>query len=110
MGTVFVVNRDQMGGGDVVLGRKILGSCLRKLLNWDDLDAVVFYNGGVKLVADGSPVAIEVGLLHEHGIDLLVCQTCVDHFALGERLLVDGVTNMDEILSTLRGADKVVTL
>ncbi len=110
MKTVFVLNKAQMGSGDEALGRKILASCLRKLVSFDDLRAVVFYNGGVKLLTADSPVAVEVGLLQEKGIDLLACGTCVEHFGIADRLIVDGVSNMDEILKAIDEADKVVTL
>lgn len=110
MKTVFIVNKARMGSGDEALGQKILASCLRKLVDSPQLEAVVFYNGGVHLVADGSPVAVEVGLLRDRGVDLLACGTCVEHFGIKERLLIDGVSNMDEILAAIADADKVVTL
>lgn len=99
-----------MGCGDKVLGQKILGSCLRKLVKRSDIEAIVFYNTGVQLLVDGSPVAVEIGLLQEHGFDLLPCKTCVEHFEIRDRLLVDRLSDMDEILSIIGAADKVVTL
>ena len=110
MGTIFVLNKAQMGSGDEALGRKILASCLRKLANSADLRAIVFYNGGVNLVTKASPVAVEIGLLREKGVDLLACGTCVEHFGTKDQLLLDGVSNMDEILAAIADADKVVTL
>ena len=110
MRTVFVVGKDQMGCGDKALGQKILGSCLRKLVNRSNVEAIVFYNTGVQLLLEGSPVAVEVGLLQEHGLELLPCKTCVEHFGIQDRLLVDRLSDMDEILSTIDAADKVVTL
>ena len=110
MSTAVIVNSNQMGSGDATLGIKILGSCLRKLVSMDDVDVVVFYNGGVQLLARESPVAVEIDLLKEQGVELLACQTCVDFFDLRGQLVVDRVSNMDEILKTLQSADKVITL
>ncbi len=110
MKTVIVLNQDQMGHGDRELGRKILGSCLRKLAASDGLEAIVLYNTGVKLAVKGSEYAAELTLLHERGVDLLVCRTCVEHFGLAGQLLADRPSTMDEILATLRNADKVITL
>jgi len=110
MKTVFVLNRDEMGSGDSALGRKILGTCLRKLTAFTGLEAVVMYNGGVRLATKQSPVAVELNALHENGVELLACGTCVEHFGLGDDLIVDRVSNMDEILATIRRADKVITL
>ncbi len=111
MPTAIVINRAQMGAGDEDLGRKILGSCLRKLSSFEDeLEAIVLYNEGAKLATRGSCVAVELGHLHERGVDVLVCGTCVDHYNLGDRLLFAPASNMDDILATLRKADKVITL
>ena len=110
MATVIVLNKAQMGSGDVELGRKILATCLRKLPAFPDLEAIVCFNAGVKLAVKDSFVAQELGLLREQGVDLLVCGTCVAHFGIGDQLIVDRPSNMDEILATMRSADKVITL
>ncbi|MFH0983147.1 MAG: DsrE family protein [Planctomycetota bacterium] len=110
MKTVLIVNNDQMGHGDAELGRKILGTCLRKLPRLARLDAVVFYNGGVKLATKTSPFVAELHQLHEHGVELLVCGTCVAHFGLQDQMVLERVSNMDEILAVLNAAEKVVTL
>jgi len=110
MGTVFVLRTDQMGEGDPELGTKILGTCLRKLTSFGDLEAIVLYNSGVHLATRGSPVAADLVLLDERGVDVLPCGTCVEHYGLQDRLLFERVSNMDEILATLMEADKVITL
>jgi len=110
MRTVFVLNRDQMGHGDAALGMKILGSCLRKLLHYDGLEAVVLYNSGVRLATKVSPVAVELSHLHDRGVEVLTCGTCVEFYGLQEDMIVDRVSNMDEILLAMRSADKVITL
>lgn len=110
MGTVFAINNDQMGYGDRQLGRKLLSTCLKKLGQYRHLDAVVLYNAGVRLATKDSFVATELRLLHEAGVDILACGTCVSHFGLEDQLAVDQISNMDDILTAMRKADKVVTL
>ena len=110
MRTVVVLNRDQMGHGDAELGLKILGTCLRKLVGFTGLEAVLLNNAGVRLARKASPVAVELNFLHDHGVELLPCGTCVDHYGLRGELIVDCVSNMDEILLALHSADKVITL
>lgn len=110
MKTVFVLSDGQMGQGDPALGHKILQACLRRLVEFPDLQAVVLYNSGVRLAVQGSPVAAELTTLQEHGIDILPCGTCLDHYGLTERLIFDRASNMDEIVGTLRDAEKVITL
>ncbi|MCP4250273.1 MAG: hypothetical protein GY778_24785 [bacterium] len=110
MQTVIILRTDQLGEGDRDLGVKILATCLRKLPAFDGLEAIVLYNAGVKLATTDSPVATELTLLHEHGVDVLPCSTCVEHYGLADRLIVPNPSTMDEILSTLRSAEKVITL
>ena len=62
MRTVILLNQDQMGHGDTALGQKILGTFLKKSIALPDFGAIVFFNAGVKLVAEGSPVLAELRL------------------------------------------------
>jgi len=110
MRTVLVLNRDQMGYGDAKLGLKILGTCLRKLVNFKGLEAVLLYNAGVRLATKVSPVAVELNHLHDHGVELLPCGTCVEYYGLKGEMLVDRLSNMDEIVLAMQSADKVITL
>ena len=110
MKTVIIINNNHMGHDDRELGRKILGACLRKLPASGDLEAIVLYNSGVKLAVKGSELAGELVQLHDKGVDILACGTCVEHFDLQDRLVFDRASNMDEILATLHLADKVITL
>jgi selenium metabolism protein YedF len=110
METVVVVNGDSMGSGDEALGRKLLGNFLRTLGDLDQKpDAVVFYNAGVKLLADGTPLRVELKVLEDAGVDLLGCGTCLEHFGLIEKLVVGEVSNMRAIATRLLGAN-VVTI
>ena len=110
MGTVILLNKSHMGHGDVELGRKILATFLRKSIAITDLETIALYNEGVKLAATASPVATELTMLHERGVDILPCATCVDHFGLRDRLCVPKIGTMDEIVDAMKKADKVITL
>jgi len=110
MTTVVVINQAQMGTGDEQLGRKILATCLRKFFTFQGLEAIVLYNSGVKLATRDSYVATELTQLHEHGVDILPCGTCVEHFGLKAQMLFDHVSNMEEIVATFAKAEKVITL
>ncbi len=108
MKTVLVLNNDQMGQGDQTLGQKILASFLRKSPVMKNLAAIVFYNNGVKLVTEGSPVLSELTQLHEAGVELRPCGTCLDYYQL--KPAVGQASNMDEIIRELDQAKKVITL
>lgn len=110
MSTVVIVNSDAMGHGDAALGQTILGSFLGKARRLHDLEALCFYNAGVKLLCAGSPVLQHLVALSDAGVDLVACGTCVDHFGLGDRLRVGTITGMDDILARMARATKVITL
>ena len=104
----MILGQDQMGQGDRALGQKILGTFLRKSIALEGLEAIAFYNSGVKLLAADSPVLTELALLAERGVDLLPCGTCVEHFGL--QLAIGRPSDMDAILRELARAEKVITL
>lgn len=108
MKTVIVLSRDQMGEGDADLGARILRTFLQKTGVLQGLEALLFYNAGVKLVGADSPVRAELMLLEENGVDLVPCGTCLDHY--GVTPAVGKVGSMDEILGEIERAEKVLTL
>ncbi len=110
MKTVIVLSNDQMGHGDATLGRKILATFLRKCTALKGLTAIVFYNSGVKLITKGSPVLAELHQLHDGGVDLRPCGTCLDYYGLRDQVELVPPSNMDEIIQELDRAQKVITL
>lgn len=108
MKTVVVLNHDHMGHGDPELGTRILKTFLQKARTLSGLEALVFYNAGVRLVAADSPVLAEITLLEEHGVDVLPCGTCLTHYGITPA--VGEVHSMDDILTEIDRAEKVFTL
>jgi len=108
MKTVVVLNTDQMGHGDPVLGHKILGAFLRKSPSIQGLEAIVFYNAGVKLLTADSPHVADLTMIEENGVDLLACVTCVKHYEL--ELAIGTVSDMGSIMAEMDRAEKVITL
>lgn len=110
MSTVVIVNSDAMGHGDAELGRRILASFLGKARRLHELEALCFYNAGVKLLCAGSPVLQHLLALSDAGVELVACGTCIEHFQLGEHLRVGSITGMDDIVGRMARATKVITL
>ncbi len=108
MDTVLVLNQDQMGHGDRALGQRILGTFLKKSIALPGHVTIVLFNSGVKLVAEGSPVLIELRALEERGVDLVPCGTCLQHYGIVPA--VGKVADMDAIVRELGKAGKVITL
>ena len=110
-GTVVVVSADTMGRGDDTLGAKLLGNFLRTLAAVEDHpEAIVFYNGAVKLLAPGSAALDALQQLDDAGVELLACVTCLEHFGLTDRIAIGQVSNMREIVQRMAAAAKVITV
>jgi selenium metabolism protein YedF len=111
MKKVIVIQGDSMGKGDDDLGKKLLCNFLRKLTLQEILPkAIIFYNSGVKLLAEGTPVLVELEALEKKGVDLIACGTCVNYFELEEKILVGRVSDMQEIVSHVIKDERVVTI
>ena len=110
-GTVVLLHAEQMGRGDEALGAKLMGSFLRTLVSTEPKpDAIVFYNAAVKLLGPASPHLEPLRELHQSGVDLLACVTCLEFFALTKEIQVGQVSNMREIVQRTMAAGKVMTV
>jgi intracellular sulfur oxidation DsrE/DsrF family protein len=107
MKNVVIINNDQAGHGDSELGQLLLDRFLELMLERRTLEAVVLYNGGVKLLAKGSPFIELFGRIIRSGVEVLPCKTCVDRFniELGVGECSDALT----IVKRLDEAAKVIT-
>lgn len=108
MKTVIVLGSDRMGQGDDALGARILKTFLQKSIAFRELDGLLLYNGGVRLVAADSHVLAELTMLEEDGVDIVPCGTCLK--ALGVEPAVGRVGSMDGILQAMEDADKVLRI
>ena len=110
MKTIIVVNSEGMGQGDNALARRLMIPFLEQIRRYEQVELVVLYNYGVRLAAEGSTLLQALDTIHEDGIDVLCCGTCVKAFGLEGKIRVGRVSNMEEIVKTLMDADKVVTI
>ena len=108
---VLVVSGDKMGRGDQELGEVLVRGFFHTLGEIESRpDTIIFFNAGVWLAAEGSPVLDDLCSLEAAGVSLLACGTCLDYFELKDRLAVGRVSNMYEIAETMLSAGKVVML
>jgi selenium metabolism protein YedF len=108
--TVYLITRETLGHGSDELGAILMKSFLYTVRESQPLPrAVLFINSGVKLAVEGSPVLDHLAALEAGGVNVLSCGTCLDYFALKDKLAVGGVTNMYTILERL-AAGKAITL
>ncbi len=107
--TVVAVTSERMGNGDDELGTKLMVSFFRTLVLVEPVPAsVVFYNAGVKLALDDSPVLDHIKELKERGTAIYLCSTCINHFGIKDRLPVGSFSDMYQILNVLKDADHII--
>lgn len=107
--TVVAVTSERMGSGDDELGTKLMVSFFRTLVLLEPVpSAVVFYNAGVKLGLEDSPVIEHIRELAEKGVSIYLCTTCINHFGIRDRLPVGSFSDMYQILNVLKDADHII--
>jgi len=108
---VLVIPGEFMGRGDDELGHVLMRGFFHTLGEVAPLpDTLIFFNSGVKLVVEGSPVLGDLCDLAGQGVEILACGTCLGHYELKDRVAVGQVSNMYAIAETMLGAGKVVSL
>ena len=109
--TLLQINNYGMGNGDAELGLSLIQNYFKLLLQEDALPTVIaFYNGGVKLVAEGSPVIETLQKIESKGVKLIACKTCLNHFGLMDKVKVGMGGTMIDIITLQKEAAKVITL
>jgi selenium metabolism protein YedF len=108
---ILVISSDSMGRGDAELGNILIRAFFHTLGEVEPLpQTIIFFNAGVKLACDGSPVLDDLQALENNGIEMLVCGTCLGYFELKDKLVAGQVSNMYDIAETILTAGKVVNL
>jgi selenium metabolism protein YedF len=108
---VLTVPSDIMGRGDEELGGILVRAFFHTLGEVEPLpQTIIFFNSGVKLVVEGSPVVEDLQALRDRGVEILACGTCLGHYELKDKVAVGEVSNMYTIAETLLSAGKVVSL
>ena len=93
--SVVVVPSSVMGHGDDELGGVLIKAFVFALTQQEQLpDTLLFYNSGVKLTCEGSPVLDDLKKLADAGVEIFSCGTCLKHFDIEDKLAVGEVTNM----------------
>ncbi|MDO8963680.1 MAG: sulfurtransferase-like selenium metabolism protein YedF [Coriobacteriia bacterium] len=111
MAKTFWIITDRLGSGDEELGRVLMRNLIHSLARTEAVPArVMFMNGGVRLVCEGSEVLDDVRLLAEKGVVVKACGTCLDYLGLKDALAVGEVGDMAGSVGVLAGDSDVVTV
>jgi len=109
--TILLFTRNGLGDAPAELQQKLAVKFLQLTLEANTLPAkILFYTDGVKLACAGSPVVNELRTLKEHGVELILCSTCLDTFGLRDKVQVGIVGGMPDIIEALSAAGKVISL
>lgn len=107
--TVVALSSDKMGSGDDELGGALMKAFVYALSQQETLpDTVLCYNGGAKLSCEGSASLEDLKAMAVQGVEILTCGTCLNFYALTEKLAVGAVTNMYVIVEKMSAADRLV--
>lgn len=106
--TVVVFASDRMGDGDPELGATLMRAFCQTIVQLEAPQKLLFYNRGIFLALNDSPVLNELKGLEEMGVSLLVCGTCLNFYQVFERLAVGQVSNMYSILEAQTQAGRII--
>ncbi|MCA3211315.1 MAG: DsrE family protein [Burkholderiales bacterium] len=108
---VIVVTGAGLGQAEPALGQRVLGNYFRALAEMGmQPQAICLYTGGVKMVADDSPVLEPLRALAAGGVPVIACRTCLEHYGLLDRVAVGEIGTMAQVIELQAAAGKVVTL
>jgi selenium metabolism protein YedF len=108
---MVMISSNCLGRGDDELGAKLVFNFIKTLKEMGtDLWRLVFVNSGVKLTIENAQTIEDLEELQAHGLKILVCGTCLDHFKLLEKKRVGETTNMLDIVTSMQLADKVINI
>jgi selenium metabolism protein YedF len=106
---VVVISSEKMGEGDDQLGRLLISNFIKALKDLDKLpQKIVFYNSGVKLATKTSPVIEHLRDLEKMGVELMLCSTCVSHYALESETGAGILSNMFTIAGVMTSAGTII--
>lgn len=106
---IMVFTSDKLGEGDDKLGHILAENFIRAVKDLDSLPKkMVFYNKGVLLGIDSSPVIDHLREIEKMGVELLFCSTCINFYSLEEKIRVGTISNMYEIAQAMASAGKVI--
>lgn len=108
---VVFAGKDVIGAGEEELGHSLIKMFFYTLSQSENRPgAIVFMNSGVRLVTENEQTIEHLKVLEGMGVKLVVCGTCLNFYGLAEKLQCGTVSNMYDIVETMSGASKVITL
>lgn len=109
--TFLYLNKDTMGFGNPELGRKLLVSFLKNLVESEQkIDMIGCVNSGISLTTEAGEVLELLKILESRGTNIATCGTCLDYHGKRDKLLIGMVGSMPQMVEIIGKADKVIQL
>jgi len=106
---VVAITSDKMGEGDPELGHLLIVNFIKALKDLDKLPQhIVFYNKGVTLAVNDSPVIEIIKDLDKMGVEIHLCATCVNYYKLEKNIAVGTLSNMYSIAEIMASAGNII--
>ena len=108
---ILLFTHHGMGDAPEDLRLKLVVKFLSLTLESENLPAkILFYTEGVRLACEGSPVLDLLRKYELAGVELVLCQTCLDYFGIEDKVKIGVVGGMGDILEALQKAPKVLSM
>jgi selenium metabolism protein YedF len=105
---VFLIQSEGLGHGDEALGGMLMANFLRLIgESKDKPQTMIFWNGGVRLLCEGSEVLGHLKKLEGQGVEMLGCTTCLEYFDLVEKMKVGKPTTMVKAIQAMMSSETV---
>ncbi len=108
---VYFITSDKIGSQDPELGSRLMSTFFLKLIQANTLPShILLMERGVQLLLAESPCLDPIKVLEGRGVEILACQTCLDYYAMKDKMGAGTVSNMPDIIEAMQGAGKVIHL
>jgi selenium metabolism protein YedF len=106
---LIVINSETMGRGAEELGTILMKAFINTIKDVDPLpEKILFYNSGIQLTTEGSPLIDPLKELEAKGTAIMSCGTCLDYYKKKDKLRVGTITNIYAILEAMAKAPHVI--
>lgn len=108
--TTFLITCNKIGINEE-LGKILMEGFINTLPSVTNKpDQIIFLNEGVFLTTENSPVLNTLKRLHNDGVEIKSCGTCLDYYQLKEKLEVGSITNMYDTIEAITTGNIIVKL